>query len=438
MVKVSILIPVYNTEKYLEKCLSSVENQTLTEIEIICINDGSKDNSLDIIKKHQSIDPRIKIVDKEHTGYGHSMNQGLKTAVGEYIGIVESDDFADEGMFEYLYRTARENDAEIVKSNYWHHYGEGSDGYCEMLEGCPYDKVISLEEAPQIFFKNTNLWSSIYRRDFLLENEIWFNETPGAAYQDVAFTLKTLACASRVYLVNEAFLHYRMDNAGSSINSKEKVYCDCDEFAEMWRFLNERHELKEKVKYLLPRTMLRIYKWNYHRIHERFRKDFLQRVLSEFQELHKNGLLCREYWDEESWHDLQRMMQTPARINYEKYSLQQKSRLLQTGLLVELNTFSDIFLFGAGKVGKEVLGWLQKHNISVAGVLVSDPSDNPQKIMDVSVCSLLEIKPKKDRAVIVALTESSQYDILSKLNQIGWSNIITADADFRRCLRYQR
>ena len=88
-VKVSVLVPIYNVEEFLPECLDSLVNQTLREIEIICINDGSKDDSLKILKEYASKDKRIKIIDKKNTGYGDSMNQGLKKATGEYVGIVE-------------------------------------------------------------------------------------------------------------------------------------------------------------------------------------------------------------------------------------------------------------------------------------------------------------------------------------------------------------
>ena len=99
MIKLSVIIPVYNVEQYLGECLESVIKQTLKDIEIICVNDGSTDNSLEIIKKFARKDERIKIIDKPNSGYGDSMNKGLETETGEYIGIVESDDFIEPDMF---------------------------------------------------------------------------------------------------------------------------------------------------------------------------------------------------------------------------------------------------------------------------------------------------------------------------------------------------
>jgi glycosyltransferase involved in cell wall biosynthesis len=106
MPKVSIIVPIYNVEKYLRECLDSIVKQTLKDIEIVCVNDGSTDSSLDIIKEYAEKDERVKYIDKPNSGYGISMNQGLDKAQGEYIGIVESDDFIKPEMFEELYNLA--------------------------------------------------------------------------------------------------------------------------------------------------------------------------------------------------------------------------------------------------------------------------------------------------------------------------------------------
>ena len=116
MPKVSIIIPTYNVEAYLKECMDSVTRQTLKDIEIICINDGSTDGSLEILKEYADKDPRIVLVDKENEGYGVGMNIGLDKASGEYIGIVEPDDFVPLNMYEDLYNTAKENDLDFVKA----------------------------------------------------------------------------------------------------------------------------------------------------------------------------------------------------------------------------------------------------------------------------------------------------------------------------------
>ena len=111
MIKVSVVIPVYNAQKYLEQCLSSVVDQTLKEIEIICVNDGSRDGSPGIIRSFMEKDPRVRMIDKKNGGYGQSVNMGFDAAQGEYLGIVEADDFAAPEMFEKLYGKAHEKHA---------------------------------------------------------------------------------------------------------------------------------------------------------------------------------------------------------------------------------------------------------------------------------------------------------------------------------------
>ena len=112
--KVSIIIPVYKTEKFLRKCLDSVVNQTLQDIEIIIVDEGDMDECRSIIDEYERNDSRIKTIHEKNGGYGVSINKGFDLATGEYIGIVESDDFVDENMFEDLYKIAKDSDADIV------------------------------------------------------------------------------------------------------------------------------------------------------------------------------------------------------------------------------------------------------------------------------------------------------------------------------------
>ena len=117
--KVSVLVPVYNVKEYLRQCLDSLAAQTLDGIEFICIDDGSTDGCSEILDAYAEKDERFRVIHKENSGYGASMNVGLRAARGEYIGIVESDDFADAEMFAALYDVAKLQDAEVVRSNFW-------------------------------------------------------------------------------------------------------------------------------------------------------------------------------------------------------------------------------------------------------------------------------------------------------------------------------
>lgn len=313
MVKVSILMPACNVEKFIRECMDSVVNQTLRDIEIICLDDGSKDSTGDILDEYAENDSRIKVIHKPNSGYGHSMNVGLEQASGEYIGIIETDDFADLNMFEELYETAKRCDADVVKSNYYTYVSkpEPKSEYFEVLK--PYDlynKVFrpSDEENQEIFRVRPCIWSGIYRRQMLLDYNIRFTETPGASYQDTSFAFKIWACAERACLVKNAYLHYRTDNANSSVKSSAKVFCLCDEYASTEKFLDEHPEKKEKLEKLKNSLKYESYRWNLQRLTMEFKYAFLVQMHKEFMQERKKGLLDKKYFTDWAWLNLNQIL----------------------------------------------------------------------------------------------------------------------------------
>lgn len=142
---VSIVVPVCNVQKYLRQCLDSLTDQTLQDIQIICIDDGSTDDSLSILQEYASRDPRVEIISKPNAGYGHTMNMGFAAAKGEYVGIVESDDFAEVDMFEKMYNLAKSNDADVVKSNFFQYTTNtvpDNDPIVDNLAACRFGEVV--------------------------------------------------------------------------------------------------------------------------------------------------------------------------------------------------------------------------------------------------------------------------------------------------------
>ncbi len=188
--KVTILVPVYNVEKYLHQCVDSIVRQTLKDIEIICIDDGSTDSSSSILDEYASNDNRIKVIHKKNTGYGNSMNIGLDSATGEYIGIVESDDFADPKMFETLYSLAKKDDLDVVRSEFYFYGNATGSNRKTKTDYVPHNRVFAPFEERSVFYQQPSIWANIYRASFIKENEIRFLETPGASYQDTAFSFK--------------------------------------------------------------------------------------------------------------------------------------------------------------------------------------------------------------------------------------------------------
>ncbi|MBQ9773718.1 MAG: glycosyltransferase [Clostridia bacterium] len=320
MVKVSIIVPVYNVEKYLRQCIDSIVEQTLQEIEIICVNDGSTDSSLSILQEYANADPRIKIIDKENSGYGASMNQGLALASGEYIGIVESDDYAEPDMFERLYRCASEQNLDACKAGYYHYYTEPEERSIpcplpfEKLPSavfCPATELSSLRRRINFFGIRPTIWSAIYRREFLTDNDIRFLETPGASFQDTAFNFKVWALATRVKLMAECFLHYRQDNTDSSIKSADKVFCVCEEFAEISAFLEKHPTVKPALEPVLPRLKYDAYIWNYDRLNDEKALEFIREASAELASERARGICVRKAFPWYKWRILKRILKNP-------------------------------------------------------------------------------------------------------------------------------
>lgn len=298
---VSVIVPIFNVEKYLHQCIDSILDQTLKDLEIILINDGSTDSSLDIIQEYASKDPRIVVVDKPNSGYGHSMNIGLSKATGKYVGIVESDDWIEPDMFEVLYHLSEKDDLDVSRSEFFFYTtGDGEKSRISETSYVPHNKVIAPCEVNSVFMQQPSIWANLYLRSFLEKNDINFLETPGASYQDTSFSFKVYACATRFEMIGRAFYHYRIDGGSSSFQNTTKVYCVCDEYREIWRFVRS-HGLYEKYRYLIPQMQYRGYKWNYQRLAQPYCDEFFDRWHEDFLRLNCDGNLDPKLFSDMDW-----------------------------------------------------------------------------------------------------------------------------------------
>lgn len=310
-ISVSVLTPVYNVERYLEECLDSLKAQTLKNIEFICINDGSTDGSLDILKRYAANDARFKIIDKANSGYGASMNAGLDVAQGEYIGIVESDDVASPDMFKKLYKFASKHNCDLVKSNYFEYDGT-QDYYMEPFINFPYKEVFDPKTKLDVVKVLPIIWAGLYRRQMIVDNNIRFAETPGASFQDTSFVFRNWVASQRVALLKDAFLHYRVNRNESSVNSNKKVYEVCGEYAVSEAFLEEKPERLATFGKLLNVMRMDTYRWNYNRITQDCREGFCEKWAQEYRDQESKGLMDADYFSASDWQLAHDLMDDPA------------------------------------------------------------------------------------------------------------------------------
>jgi len=322
MVNVSIIVPVYNVESYLRECMDSILGQSLKDIEVICVNDGSTDSSLDILREYAQKDARIRLISKANSGYGNTMNVGIDAALGEYVGIVEPDDYVAGDMYKRLYETAKQYDLDIIKSDFYKFRGTADRREYEYIHLSQdlsyYGKILDPKENIEIFMFVMNTWTGIYKREFLERYHIRHNETPGASFQDNGFWFQTFCLAQRVYFLAEPFYMNRRDNPGSSVHSRDKVYSACEEYEFIYHFLEKNPELKERFLNIYALKRFHNYQFTMKRIGKEYHREFLMRYSRDFREAERKGELSKEYFKENDWCILQQIMKSPQKY-YKKF-----------------------------------------------------------------------------------------------------------------------
>lgn len=324
--KVSVILPIYNVSQYLHECLDSVTRQTLKELEIICVNDGSTDDSLEIIQEYADKDSRIVVITGSNGGYGKAMNKGLDCATGEYVGIVEPDDYVALTMFEDLYQTAKENDLDMVKADFYR-FGRNEDGDMDMkyvsldVTKTRYGELLHPYQDPSLIKFVMNTWSGIYRRAMLEKYHIRHNETKGASFQDNGFFFQTIVYAERLMIVNKPYYRNRRDNPNSSVNNKEKVYCVNVEYDFIRDILMKDPVVWDRFKHMYSWKKFHNYLFTINRIATQYRYEYIQRMSVEFKRAYQLGEFTQEIFTATEWGKLSMVMDKPD-IFYMTYALE--------------------------------------------------------------------------------------------------------------------
>lgn len=282
MIKVSVIVPVYNAEKYLAQCLESILAQSLTELEVVCVDDGSTDKSAEILDQYARQENRVKVLHQKNGGYGAAMNAGLAAAGGEYVGIVESDDCILPQMYETLYEEADLGKLDVVKSDAFFWYER--IGYQKQIHAAHlepyYDRVLDSMDRNIFFDFYMNIWTGIYKREFLAREGIRFHESPGASYQDNGFWLQTMLYCKKAKWLGQAFYLYRQDNEDSSVKSRDKVLAMTREYEYIEKLLLERRDYRY-LPYCYYYKLLR-HRGNFRRIADGYKREFCEQIRRDY------------------------------------------------------------------------------------------------------------------------------------------------------------
>ncbi len=310
-IQLTVMVPVYNAGAYLQRCLDSLAAQNVDGIEFICVNDGSTDSSSGMLETQAACDSRFRVIHQENGGYGKAMNTALDAARGTYVGIVEPDDWVEANMFSHLLHLAHETGADIVKANYCIERSSScraNEKFHGIEEGC----CAPPTKLPEYLQGSPSIWSAIYKRDWLNSSGIRFSETPGAAFQDLGFCIRTWLAARSLAITHAAPYHYWEDNpSGSSRKMEEGAWASFREFSLLADDFSKIPKESSTVRSLLVLRILATLRADYRSRIQETSKSFLLKYSHLLNEYFPIETLDQNTFTKNEWHDIQLLYQAP-------------------------------------------------------------------------------------------------------------------------------
>jgi len=284
-IKVSVIVSVYNQENYVEQCLRSIMEQTFSDIEIIVIDNGCTDNSVNIIEKLAKEDSRIVVLhNPQGSTYGNALKLGIQKASGEYVGIVESDDWIAPYMYEKLYNKITEFSADVALTSFTRHLPENKQVNEELITKFSSDKkLFSIDDYPDLLYLHPSIWAKLYKKSFLQTITIYEDEK----YFDQPFLIELFSKTNKIISVKDYLYHYRQDNinASSSIKKSDLSLIKIINAYKIARDIAKSSGLYEKYyEELYWHSAYVIHGW-FHRISKKYKKQYFKEARKYFLEI---------------------------------------------------------------------------------------------------------------------------------------------------------
>lgn len=401
-IKISVIIPVYKVEGYLEECIDSVIGQTMENFEIICVDDASPDNSLRILQRYKENYCNLQIVRHENNkGLSAARNTGLRAAKGKYIFFLDSDDaLADKRTLEELYHVAEEKQLDLLYFNYIKWYEAG-----KKFNGIENKNVLKAVTSGKKWFsfccqeKRLDLvaWRQLCRRDFLLQNNIWFYE--GILHEDMLFSFLCAMNAQRVMETEKTYYLYRQ-RENSIMKTKDKrraqsMYVVMSEVYSYWLSLAFTEEENEAIAYYFDIL------YGAYKRYQTYEHEDMELECGGFAEKHTYRLMHKE---------AQPM-----------FYAEQLRKVLNA---------ENVILYGAGNIAGKVFWYLKKLGVTITGFAVSDKKGNPDELYGVKVKEIDEWNIVGENTVVV-LSVGKKYleEIKVRLMELKYCNIVTTNLE---------
>ncbi len=369
--EVSVIMYVKNGMPYFEKALKSVMDQTLHRIEILVIDAGSTDGTAEYIRQCQTLDSRIRLLCSPQGSVGAQFNLGVEKARGEYIGIVESDDFILPEMYEEQLTCAREYGCDVLRADNYIFFGDGEHEIRLRTKvshkKSNYGRIMCAMQEPENVFIGGSFWTGLYKREFLIEKNIRMNETPGAAYQDFGFLFLTGALARSIYIMPQAFYCYRKDNPSSSCNRPSRWDMPVQEYRLLEKELKKRG-IWDRYKEYFFLWKVRNERWFYFNLDQEGKRSFIHLFYEDMKEVAEESfltLLCRDKEREFLENVKQGEKSLYDYLEGKDRIWEESVRKIEALDTLDVLETSRIYLFGAGNIGRILCWFLQNRNTQI-------------------------------------------------------------------------
>jgi len=409
-IRVSVIIPVYNAEKYIKECMDSVLNQTLKEFEMICIDDGSKDSSPRILKEYQQADSRIRVLQQENKGSGPARNRGMKEACGKYIAFLDADDFwYDEFVLEKMVTAADEKSCNVTGA-FWGHYKdrmyERAGLHQEYFDEKTAGRWIDFKEEQNCF----NYWSYLFKRDFLINNNLFF--PPYYRFQDPPFLTETLARACSYYVIPVDWYCYRIEYKDTFLRLNRitdfmKGVLDVMEMAERYCLQKLYEEMFSQMNMVTP--------------------YIIKGIMNGDMEL--MALLCRI--NEHAPHKAGK----PEVLEYIGDAIYEKGQRKADAFRNMIAKSDRIIIYGAGFYGNILLRQIEKNCDGITIVFAETGHPKAKEVCGRKCLKIDELAEEKENSlVIISVSRQTQPALISNIKRLGFENYMCLDMELMTAL----
>lgn len=415
MCNVTIIIPIYNAEKTIERCLNSCIEQTLKDIEIICINDGSTDGTLNILKKYESKYSTIRVINQKNMGTGCSRNQGIKMAQGEFVCFIDSDDFyPDKTVIELMYTSAKENGVLICGGSALYQ----RDGQVLKRDNHIQRKQTYFEKNQILEYRNYQSFIGfgrfIYKRNLLIDNNIYFPTS--SEYEDPVFFVHAMICAQTFYAIKNDTYCVVMGKHMREYNTDKKVLETLYGINAVLEMAVDNNLIK-----LHNNLLYDIYQIKYNIL--MYAKESTNNEINDLLNKFLNNIVL-EWLETDDCSDIRQYF-TAEGISTK--IAEGKKELNRFNDIVKKN--SEIWIYGAGIVAEKLVDYiednLQEHKVNK--ILVSCARENPKYIKNIAVEQCDADIANKNVLIIISIMGSNGKAMKNKLEQMGFRNVYWCD-----------